>query len=343
MSPRYSRESRLAVVVLLLLPCVLTRTSDAQQPTRFVRIGVPYFGPNAAAPRLDAAFSQGLRDLGYVERQNLLIERRCCANGNKEQFATFMTDLIQRKIDILFVTTPQAAVAAKQATSAIPIVFVAVSDPVRIGLVESFAHPGGNVTGFSHLALGAPGEAVGKHMQLIKEMVPSISRLAILINPSNPIYQQGDIARIRSNWDNLGRAVGVTPIVVEAQAAADLAPAFETAIGTRAQAIIVTADTLTFSERKQIAELAAKHRLPATYWFKEHVEAGGLMSYGVDLADLFYRAAGYIDRIAKGAKPGDLPVERPTKFELVLNRNTARTLGLTIAPTLLTRADEVVE
>ena len=330
----------LAVLALVVAPCVVTQRSHAQQPTKPVRIGVPYFGTDAAAPHLEAAFLQGLRDLGYVQGQNLLIERRCCANGSKELFSEFMADLIQRKVDIVFVSTPQAAVAAKQATSTIPIVFVAVSDPVKLGLVASFADPGGNVTGFSHVAPGPPGEALGYQMQLIKEMVPSASRLAVLINPSNPIYQQVDFPGILAT---LARPVGVTPIVVEAQTPADLAAAFEKAVLAGSQAIVVTADTLTFAERKQIADLAAKHRLPATYRFREQAEAGGLMSYGVDLANLWRRAAGYVDRIVKGMKPGDLPVERPTKFELVINRGAANSLGLTIPQSIIARADQVLE
>ena len=330
----------LAGLASLVTVCAFGRTSHAQPPSKTRRIGIPTFGPDASVPRLEAAFFQGLRDLGYVEGQNLRVERRCCANGSKDRFAQFMADLIERKVDLVFVSTPHAAVAAKQATWTIPIVFVSVSNPVKLGLVSSLGHPGGNVTGFSHVALGVPGEALGKQMQLIKEMVPSASRLAVLINPSNPLYEQGDFPRILTN---LSRTIGVMPIIVDARTPADLGPAFEKAVASRAQAIVVTADPLTFSERGQIASLAAKHRLPATYWFKEHVEAGGLMSYGVDLADLFRRAAGYIDRIAKGAKPGDLPVERPTKFELVLNRGAARALGLTIPPALLGRADEVVE
>jgi putative ABC transport system substrate-binding protein len=327
-------------MALVVLACSATVPVHAQQQVKPVRIGIPYFGTEAAAPRLEAAFYQGMRNLGYVEGQSLLIERRCCANGSKEQFGQFMADLIQRKVDIVLVATPQAAVGAKQATTTIPIVFVSVADPVKLGLVANLAHPGGNVTGFTHLALGAPGDALGKQMELIKDLIPSVSRVAILINSANPMHQQVDFPGLLAN---LAKTVGVTPIVVDAHAPADLAPAFEKAVGARAQAIVVTADTLTFSERVQIAALAAKYRLPATYYFREHVEAGGLMSYGVDLADLWLRAAGYVDKIAKGTKPGDLPVERPARFELVINSKVAKSLGLTIPPALLRRVDEFVE
>jgi len=328
------------VPVLTVVIYLVAVPVNAQQQAKPVRIGIPYFGTDAAAPRLEGAFYQGLRSLGYVEGQSLLVERRCCANGNEEQFGKFMADLIQRKVNVVLVATPQAAVAAKQATSTIPIVFVSVADPIKLGLVANLAHPGGNITGFSHAALAAPGEALGKQMQLMKDLIPSLSRLGILINSANPSYEQVDFPRILAD---LAKTVGVTPIVVDAHEPADLRPAFEKAVGARCQAIVVTADTLTFSERTQIAALAAKYHLPATYWFREHVEAGGLMSYGVDLADLWRRAAGYVDRIAKGANPGDLPVERPTKFELVMNPNVAKSLGLTVPPSLLGRVDEFVQ
>ena len=336
------RVNRLGLVVLLLGSAFSLgiREGHAQPSTTSLRIGIPYFGTQATSPRLETAFLQGLSELGYVEGQNLLIERRCCASGSKDRFAEFMADLIKSNVDLVLVSTPQAAVPAKQATASIPIVFMGVSDPVRLGLVASLTRPGGNVTGFSHVAFGAPGEALGKQLRLIKEMVPTLTRLAVLINPANPMYQKVDFPGILAN---LVQPIGVTPLVVQAQKPADLAGAFEAASRVQAQAIVVTADGLTFAERKQIAELATRYRLPATYWFREHVEVGGLMSYGVDLADLWRRAAAYVDKIAKGVNPGDLPVEQPTKFELVINRNAAKALGLAIPPSIMARADQVLE
>lgn len=301
-------------------------------------IGWPFAG-NRLSPRIEAAFSRGLRDLGYVEGQNLILEPRCCAGGDLARLNGFVDELVRLKVDVLLVGSPQAAVAAKKATSTIPIVFVAVANPIGLGLIASLAKPGGNVTGTTHIA-GAPGEMLGKHVELIKEIVPGASRLAILINPSNPVYQRIDI---RGVVNELAQRSGATIHILEARRADDLAGAFVRANRDGIQGLVVTGDPLTFAEREAIAELAARYRLPATYWFRESVEAGGLISYGTDIAELYRRAATYVDKILKGAAPADIPVEQAAIFEMVVNMKTAKALRLTMPSTIQGRVTEVVE
>jgi ABC-type uncharacterized transport system substrate-binding protein len=308
----------------------------AQQAAKVPRIGFLALNP-AANPHLREAFRQGLRDLGYVEGRSLVIEYRD-AEGKPERLPVLAAELVALKVDVIVTGggTP-TALAAKQATRTLPIVFASVADPVRSGLVTSLARPGGNVTGSSNFAP----ELVGKCLDQLKQAVPGVSRVAVLWEPG----AGGE----RTDRDMLkgaevaARALEVRLQIVEARRPADIDRAFSDMTRARAGALTALGSAMFNSERRRLVDLAAKNRLPAVYPLREFVDAGGLMSYGPNLADLFRRAATYVDRILKGAKPGDLPVELPTKFELVINLKTAKALGLTIPPSLLQRADQVID
>jgi putative ABC transport system substrate-binding protein len=320
-------------VCLVLLPLI----GEAQQADKIARIG--YLSLNLAAvdPRLWEAFRQGLRDLGYVEGRNLLIEYRD-AKGKPERFPALAAELVALKVDVIVAGGGTlGALAAKQATATLPIVFPVAGDPVAEGLVTSLARPGGNVTG---LSIVSP-ELVGKSLELLKEAVPGVSRVALLLKP--------DSMPDRARKDRLeaaevaARALGVRLQVVEARGPEDFDRAFSDMTRARAGALYVLATPVFDIARRRLVDLAAKNRLPTVYSFKGWVEEGGLMSYGPDVADLFRRAAPYVDKILKGARPGDLPVEQPTKFELVINLRTAKAFGLTIPASVLLRADQVIE
>jgi ABC-type uncharacterized transport system substrate-binding protein len=308
-------------------------TADAQQAAKIARIG--YLVPNlAASPPAHEAFRQGLRDLGYVEGRNVVIETRD-AEGKLERLPALAAELVALKVDVI-VAPNTVALAAKQATRTLAIVFAAAADPVTSGLVTSLARPGGNVTGLSNLAP----ELVGKGLELLKQAVPGVSRVAVL-------WQLGAIDE-RTEKDRLkqadvaARALGVRLQVVEVRVPADIDRAFSDMTRARAGALTVLGSFMFDTERRRLVDLAAKNRLPAVYTVRSFVDAGGLMSYGPNLADLYRRAASYVDKILKGAKPADLPVEQPTKFDLVINLKTAKALGLTIPQSLLLRADEVI-
>ncbi len=308
--------------------------AEAQPAAKVARIG--WLGANLAPnPHLHEAFRQGLRDLGYVEGRNLVIEYRD-AEGKLERLPALAAELVALKVDVIVAGGTLAAVAATQATKTIPIVFASAIDPVTSGFVTSLARPGGNVTGLSILAP----ELVGKCLEQLTQAVPGVSRVAVLWQPGG----QGE----RTDKDMLkgvevaARALGVRLQFGEARGPGDFDRAFSDMTRARAGALTVLASTMFFSERRRLVALAAKHRLPAVYGLREFVDAGGLMAYGANLADLYRRAATYVDKILKGAKPGDLPVEQPTKFELVINLKAAKALGLTIPPSLLGQADEVI-
>ena len=304
------------------------------------RIG--YLNPNPATanPLLFEGFRQGLRDLGYVEGRNLLIEVRS-AEGNSERLQVLAAELVALKVDVIVTGGGTlAALAAKRATGTLPIVFNSVGDPVTSGLVGNLARPGGNVTGLSNLAP----ELVGKRLELLKQAVPAIRRVAVLWQPGGGGGERTD-KDMRKGADDAARALGVQLQFVEARDPADIDRAFSDMSRARAEALIVLPYIMFFYERKRLVDLAARDRLPTVYSFRGYVEvdAGGLMSYGPDLADMSRRAAAYVDKILKGTKPGDLPVEQPTKFELVINLRTAKQLGLTIPQSVLARADEVIQ
>ena len=284
-------------------------------------------------PALQNAWLDGLRNHGWIDGRNLIIEYRYAQS--EDRLRAFAAELVALSPDLLFGAGPQTAVALKAATATIPIVFVAVFDPVAIGLVQSLSRPGGNITGLSTLV---PRWA-SKEIEILREFVPTASKIAVLANPGNPIHR----LIIAEELPQTAQKLGVALPIVEATTAEELDIAFASAATQHADAIIVFGDPLTFNHATQITALAAKHRLPAIYLSRYFVTNGGLMSYGPDFADLYFRAGGYVDKILKGAKPSDLPVEQPTKFELVINMKTAKTLGLTVPPAVIARADEVIE
>ena len=321
---------------LLAAPLAVSLAAEAQLAAKVARIG--YLSPNrASSPRSVDAFLQGLRDLGYVEGRNVVIEYRD-ADGKLERLPVLAAELVALKVDVIVAAAGTlAALAAHQATKTIPIVVIGVGDPMMSGLVTSLARPGGNVTGLSALSP----ELTSKWLELLKQAVPAVGRVALLLQPGalgerteKDIVNEAGIA---------ARALGVQLQVVEARGPADFDRAFSEMTSARAGALMVPSTAMFSSERRRLLELAAKNRLPTLYTFREYVDAGGLMSYGPNLADLFRRAATYVDKILKGAKPGDLPVEQPTKFELVINVNTAKALGITIPQSVVARADEVIQ
>jgi ABC-type uncharacterized transport system substrate-binding protein len=307
--------------------------AEAQPAAKIARIGYLAFNL-ASSPHLHEAFRQGLRDLGYVEGRNVVMEYRH-AEGKAERFPTLAAELVSLKVDLIVAGAYQATLAAKNATKTIPIIMVAVADPVRMGLIASLVRPGGNITG---LTLLAGTEIVGKHLELLKEAVPNLSRVAVLSNPANPMH----IVRLRE-VEVAGRSLRVQLQILKAQGPEEFDSAFAAMTRARAGALYVVGDPMFIQHRRRLAELAAKSRLPAVYELKDHAEAGGLMVYGPSTLDMYRRAATYVDKILKGAKPGDLPVEQPTKFELVINLKTAKALGLAIPPSVLARADQVIE
>ena len=280
-----------------------------------------------------AAFRQGLQDIGYVEGKTILIEERHVSAGD-ENLPQLAAQLVRLKVDLLVVAGTPAAQAAKTLTTVIPIVMTNAADPVWTGLVASLARPGGNITGLSDFNTGV----VAKRLELLKEVIPSAIRVAALLNPANPANPR-QIALTQAAASGLG----VTILSFEAERANEIARAFVTMKRERSTGLIVIGDPTLGANRKLILELAAKNRLPAVYSQSQWVSAGGLMSFGTNFADLYRRAATYVDKILKGAKPADLPVEQPTKFELVINLKTAKALGLTIPASLLQRADQVIE
>jgi ABC-type uncharacterized transport system substrate-binding protein len=327
------RRTFLGVIAGGLLAAPLA--AEALPAPRNARIG--YLATNlATTPHLQDAFRQGLRDLGYVEGRNLVIEYRS-AEGKSDRLAVLAAELVALNIDVIVAPGTPQALAAKQATRTLPIVFATAADPVGSGLVTSLARPGGNVTGLSILAPAL----VGKRLELLTQALPGVSRVAVLWQPGghdertdNDILKEAGVA---------ARVLGVRLQFVEARGPADFDRAFPDMTRARAGALTVLTGIMFLNERRRLVDLTAKNRLPAVYGGRDFVDAGGLLSYGPNLDDLYRRAATYVDNILKGAKPGDLPVEQPTKFELVINLKTAKALGLTIPPSLLQRADQVIE
>jgi putative ABC transport system substrate-binding protein len=309
---------------------------EAQEAARVARIGYLVLGP-AAPSEMREAFDQGLRDLGYIEGRNIVIEYRS-AEGKSERLPALAAELVALKVDVLVAGGGTlAALAAKQATRTLPVVFIGVGDAVTSGLVTSLAQPGGNVTGSSLLFP----ELVGKCLEQLKQAVPGISRVAVLQQPG--AVPERTAKDIRKEAEIAARALGVRLQFVEARGPADVDRAFSEITRARAGALTVLSTPMFSSERRRLVDLAAKNRLPTMFSFRSYVDAGGLMSYGPNYADLFRRAATYVHKILGGAKPGDLPVEQPTKFELVINLKTAKALGLTIPQSVLLRADHVLE
>jgi putative tryptophan/tyrosine transport system substrate-binding protein len=280
-----------------------------------------------------AALRKGLRELGYIEGQNLLIEYRS-ADGRAERFPDLASELARRKVDLIVTRGTPALLAAKNATTVIPIVMAAIGEPLVTGAVANLAHPGGNVTGLSSFAT----ELVSKRVELVKEMIPGIARIAGLFNLSNPVSVP--------EWEAAKAAalsLGIELQLLDVRRSEDLPRALDTEIKQRADALLVSIDGFVQASQATILDLVARRRLPAMYPSREFVDGGGLLSYAVSYPPLYYRAASFVDKIFKGAKPADLPVEQPTKVELIINLKTAKALGLTMPPTLLARADEVIE
>ena len=323
-------------VVLALSLALLPLGVEGQQTGKVYRVGILTL---VRRPLLEEAALRSLRELGYVEGRNLVLEWQS-SEGSNERFADFAAEFVRLNVDLIVAVGNPAAQAAKKATNTIPIVMIFSNSPDQVGLVASLARPGGNVTGLTN---DTGPEIVGKMLQLLKETVPTISRVATLRSSGETgIWFEKSGAPVRE-VDAAGQGLGLTLVPIEARGPDDFATAFAAAAQGRAQALLVAPTGLAFAHRRLIFEFAVQQRLPAVYASREYAEDGGLMSYGVDSKDLIRRATVYIDRILKGAKPADLPVEQPTKFELVINLKTARMLGLDVPPTLLARADEVIE
>jgi putative ABC transport system substrate-binding protein len=315
-----------------IAPCrVLAQAKQA--PTKVPRIGLlSALSPSEAALWYQA-FRLGLRDRGWVEGKNISIEYRY-AEGRIDRLPDLAADLVRLKVDVIVVSFAPDSLAAQKATRAIPIVMAAAADPVALGLVESLARPGGNITGLSQMSV----ELGGKRLELLKEMVPKLSSVAVLWNPQVVVSS--------FSWKELqlpARQLGLQLHSLEVRSPSDFDQAFEAATRARAGALFIIPDPVTVTNQKRIADLATKSRLPSILHISEFADAGGLVAYGPDRADMFRRAATFVDKILKGAKPSDLPVEQPTKFELVINLKTAKALGLTISYSLLLQADKVIE
>jgi len=323
------RRTFLAGTGAVLLAAPLA--AEAQQAGKVPRIGyIRAEGPPAADIE---AFRQGLREHGYVEGKNIVVEYRW-ADGNEQRLRAIVAELIRVKVDLIVTSAPAATRAAKEAATTIPIVMVLVADPVAFGFVASLARPGGNVTGFAFLLP----ELSGKRLQLLKDAIPGLSRVAVLWNAINS-YKAFDLKEVQA----VARASRVAVQTLPVRGPDDFADAFEAAVKSGAGGLITLDDPFTIAHRSRIVNLALKYRLPAVYGVRPFADAGGLMTYGPDRVDQNRRAATYVDKILRGTKPADLPVEQPTKFELVINLKTAKALGLTIPQSLLQRADEIIQ
>ncbi|MBI4607388.1 MAG: ABC transporter substrate-binding protein [Candidatus Rokubacteria bacterium] len=326
---------RTAALLIALGILLAPLAADAQPPARVARIGILWLNPLSATGHLLEAFRQGLRELGYVEGQNIAIEFRS-AEGKLERLPDVAAELVRLKVDVIMTGTIPLIRAAQRATTTIPIVMGnSGGDPVRDGFVASLARPGGNITG---LSLMAP-ELAGKRLQLLKEVVPKVSRVAVLWDPNGPGLGRNPFRDL----EVAAQALGVELQSLEVRADDELEQAFQAATRGRAGAVMALTVLLIFRNRTRLVELAAKSRLPAMWGSREFVNAGGLMAYGTSIPDLYRRAAAYVEKILKGAKPADLPVEQPMRFEFVVNLKTAKALGLTIPQSILMRADQVIE
>ncbi len=328
---RFSIGVTAILLVALGLSVVgMPHTAEAQQTGKVYRIGILEAIPAARnAANLDA-LRNGLRDLGYVEGRNLVIEYRS-ADGRAERFPDLASELVRLKVDLIVTRGTPAARAAKAATGTIPVVMATMGDPHPI--VANFAHPGGNITGMTTFST----ELTGKRIELLKELAPGLSRVALLHNMGNPAAPP--------EWEETktaARSLGLQAELLDVRSQDDLSRAFKLAVRQHVGALLIGADGLTQMHQQIILDLVARNRLPAAHASREFVEAGGLLAYGVSYPDLYFRFASFVDKIFKGAKPGDLPIEQPSKFELVVNLKTAKSLGLTIPQTILIRADEVI-
>jgi putative tryptophan/tyrosine transport system substrate-binding protein len=322
------------LMVVLMLGLLAAPPVTAQTPGTVFRIGILGNVPlsDAEGARLWAAFTDGLRELGYREGQNIVIEHRS-SEGHYERLPALAAELVRLNVQVIVAPTAHNALAAEAASRTIPIVVASLGDPVGTGLVASLARPGGNVTGLSLLGP----EISGKQIELLKEILPHVTRVAVLANPANPIHPVA-VREIKL----AARSLGIRIQALEARGPEALEPAFAAMSREPAGALVLPADGMFLVHRARIAQLATRRRLPIMYGLREHVDAGGLLFYGPSLRESFRRAASYVDRILRGARPADLPVEQATRFELVLNVRTATALGLTFPPSVMARADEVL-
>ena len=326
-------NTKIVVMVLAILAPTFVYEAEAQQVKKIPRIGVLFPGSLATFTPRTEAFLQGLRELGYVEEKTITIEWRW-AEDRVERIPELAAELVRLKVDIIVTNGTPAIQALKSATRTIPILMATVGDPVATGLVESLARPGGNITGFSAIApsLGQ------KRLELLTEVVPNASRVAAMLNPTNPTYRP----ELQETQD-AARTLGVQIQTIEVSDSNTLQEGFAAMTRDRARALVVFTDAIFYSMRGRIVEHAAKSRLPTMYWQREFVDDGGLMSYGPNTNDLFRRSALYVDKLLKGTKPADLPIEQPTKFEFIINLKAAKQIGLTIPPNVLARADKVIK
>jgi putative tryptophan/tyrosine transport system substrate-binding protein len=326
---RIIRAALTAVLVLGLFAA--SSAADAQPARKIPRVGVLQAG--APPEPLVEAFREGLRDLGYVEGRNIVLEFRW-AEGNIDRLPELAAELVGLRVDVIHTLSTPAALAARRATTTIPIVFTGVGDPMGTGVVSSLAHPAGNATGVTTMAT----DLSGKRLEILREMVPRVSRVAMLWNDTNPsmVLRAHEIDAAATKLGVTIQSLGVHDLV-------SFDRAFASIVNSRAGALITLIDPFTRQHRQRIVDFAAQRRLPAFYEVREFVDAGGLMSYGPSMPAILRRSAAYVDKILKGAKPADLPVEQPTRFELIINLKTAKALGLTIPPSLLSRADQVIE
>ena len=323
-----------AGLVLLIGLLVAPFATEAQQSGRVYRVGYLSTPTRESVEHGLAAFLRTLRELGWIEGQNLIIEYRW-AEGNVERLPALAAELVRYKVDVIVAPAGSAALAAKNATSSIPIVMIFASDPVEMGLVASLRRPGGNITGTTF----TPGpEIFGKQLQILKEAVPHASRVAVLSNPADPSFAL-QVRQVEAT----ARSLGIRLQHVEARGPEEFDSAFAAMARERADALLVTGTSTFLAHRTRLAELAVKGRLPTMHSFRESVEGGGLMAYAVNMADFVGRSAVYVDKILKGAKPADLPIEQPTKFELIINLKAAKALGITVPQALVLRADEVIQ
>jgi len=321
----------LAAIAIVVLTCPLAaRAADPAQ--KVVRIGFVHPQSPSTANRGVAAFWERLRELGYVEGQNLVIEARW-AEGRYDRLSALMTEVIGRKVDVLVTWSTPAAIAAKNATSTIPIVVAAMGDPIGSGLAASLSHPEGNLTG---LSMGFSEGMVGKWLELLQETVPRLSAVAVVGNPDNPLVRE-----LASELKTVAQHRGLKLEFIEVHESGALDATFRQA-RRKAQAVVLLPDPIVSAQREQVTALAAKQKLPATYWVRDFVDAGGLMSYAPSEVVMFSRAADYTDKILKGTKPADLPIEQPTQYQLVVNLKAAKALGISIPESILLRADEVI-
>jgi len=321
------------IVALLAAFAMAGAVAEAQQPTKIPRIGYLGFGSPSTIPARIEAFRRGLRELGYVEGKNIFIEWRH-AEGNADRLPSLAAELVRIKVDVIVTNGPYSTRAAKKVTVTIPIVMASVGDPVGDGIVASLARPGGNITGLSSLAP----ELSGKRLEILKEVVPKASRVAVFGTSTQPGH-----AQVLREIELAAEALKVKLQYLDVLSPKDIETAFRAAVKGRADAALVLGGSVIGSQRTQVVELAVKSRLPVIYASQATVEAGGLVSYGVNNLDLDRRAATYVDKILKGAKPADLPVEQPKKFEFIINLKAAKQIGLTIPPNVLVRADRVIK